>query len=301
MIYTTITKTVSAIISVMMLVPYIAFAQTAETIEPAAINAPETPVEITVPVIESSTPDASSNETTAETVVSEADAVQDTATSQETAASQETATSQDLEETSDPTSIATEDMEIIQVSTSTSDEVLPPIEIVPEPAVEEVVPEIVIPEPEPLTVVAETLTPTQEEVVREIIPLNKLNERLEPDYVIALSGKQVPTKIAPGNAVEALSTTVDTQSGMLNLSGTCSEKFYVVLVYRTAEDYDADPSSYVVNRAYPCEGGSFTYKIDELPNTIPNGTYYLLIGEQGARGGWKPVTPMTEITINRTN
>ena len=75
----------------------------------------------------------------------------------------------------------------------------------------------------------------------------------------------------------------------------------MVLIFKNQTDYEADPRSFIMNRAYPCENGTYSYSIDRLPPTLTNGTYYLMIADQGERGPWTPATGLTEITINRSN
>ena len=135
------------------------------------------------------------------------------------------------------------------------------------------------------------------------------NATVQPEFTFALTGKQIPTvrttESKDGTAQKhetiaaPLTSTVDNTSGEVTVSGQCSNAYYVVLLFKNAEDYTNDPRSYIVNRAYPCLGGAFSYSISDLPNSLQNGNYYLLVGEQGSRGSWKPITSQTEITINK--
>lgn len=183
--------------------------------------------------------------------------------------------------------------------------------------------EVAIEDLETLDVVAEvTADEAQTPLSDESIPANESATRnenqtpvslaeLEPEaeYVFALSGKSIPTKSKVKRAdgkemreetvVTALAPVIDNVHGTVSVSGECANVYYVVLLYKNATDYDANPSSYIVNRAYPCENGSYSYAIDELPSSLANGIYYLLVGEQGERGSWSPITGLTEISINR--
>ena len=72
-----------------------------------------------------------------------------------------------------------------------------------------------------------------------------------------------------------------------------------MLLFKNATDYAESPSSYIVNRAYPCVSGTFTYSISQLPHTLSDGTYYLMVAQEGTTGTWKPLTSLSAITINK--
>ncbi len=153
------------------------------------------------------------------------------------------------------------------------------------------------------------------DVVDEIVPLVVdvvvvlEEEKLiaDPTFAIELTGTTIPTiktDESLGAGAEVVRSTIETDidtEGVMNLSGVCTEAYYVVLLFKEKDDYDRDPRSYILNKAYPCESGQFTYALEQLPSSLPTGTYYLLIGSQGERGGWTPVTALTEVTINRSN
>lgn len=131
----------------------------------------------------------------------------------------------------------------------------------------------------------------------------------QPDFTFALTGKQIPTqrKIEDKNGevvgqemvTQPLASSVDNTKGEVAVSGQCTEAYFVVLLFKHMTDYADDPRSYIVNRAYPCQNGAFSYSISDLPSSLPNGNYYLLVGEEGTTGSWKPITSQTEITINK--
>lgn len=233
---------------------------------------------------------------------------------QDTATSQESAPSETLENPVDPTIATSTESEVIviseEVATSTeeiatSTATTTPVEVpvvVPEeqPAPEQI--EIPIDIQQDLQIVAAELSASQDVVEPEVAQRTRLEPDVEPSYVFALSGKKIPTKLAPGKAsADAVTTTIDPTSNTVNVSGSCSDVYFVVLLYRNAGDYETDPASYIVNRAYPCENGAYSYSINDVPATIQNGTYYLLIGEQGNKGSWRPASALTEIVINRSN
>ncbi len=91
----------------------------------------------------------------------------------------------------------------------------------------------------------------------------------------------------------------DDDRGVIEVSGVCNDKYYVVLLYKNVNDYDTNPGSYIVNRAYPCISGSYLYAIDRLPEQLADGTYYLLMAEMGEKGSWVPISSIRPIDINR--
>ena len=140
------------------------------------------------------------------------------------------------------------------------------------------------------------------------IPLAALQP--SPEYSFALSGSAIPTvatSVAPDGSTRsatidaALAPVVDNASGAITVSGQCSDDYFVVLLYAHEQDYANDPSSYILNKAYPCALGSFTYSIRDLPHSLPAGTYYLLVGQEGKTGAWKPITSLSPITITRSD
>lgn len=185
----------------------------------------------------------------------------------------------------------------------------------------------VIPGPASLEVVSESIEETvleeaeiiAEEVATEelvTIELTQLSERLdvvtmtepppppEPDFEFELTGKQIATKKANlprafGTESDAL--VVDNENGVMNISGACSDVYYVILLFKNATDYEKDPGSYIINKAYLCIGGEYSYSLDKLPTSLKDGTYYLLVGQQGESGLWKPITDLTEVVINNNH
>ncbi len=130
-----------------------------------------------------------------------------------------------------------------------------------------------------------------------------------PTYSFALTGKHIPsqrkvedkegTVVGEETVAAPLTSKVDNTTGEVTVSGQCSDAYFVVLLFKNATDYANDSRSYIVNRAYPCSQGAFSYAISDLPSTLLNGTYYLLVGQEGKTGTWKPITELTEITITK--
>jgi len=87
----------------------------------------------------------------------------------------------------------------------------------------------------------------------------------------------------------------------LELSDECGAVYYVILLFRQREDYVSAPRSYLVNRAYPCADGHFSYRLTDdgsLPTGL-DGTYYLLVGEEEETGPWRAVSTPIPLQIER--
>ncbi len=298
-------KEVSAIVMMVVLcVPTISFAQTSEDV--VVETEPTTAEVITEPIaeqLESETgaPTEAIVEPAAE-LETPADAVQ------ETAITQDVVESDVLEATANPEAQPSDDAEVIVLNDATSTEEV--IEVIAEPTTPEevVVEEAPIEEPV-LDIVAESLSP---EPAPELSPVDspapqvvEMKVDVDPEYVLSLSGKTIPTKkqgvIGASILAAPVATDIDAATGVMSVSGACASPYFVVLLFKNQMDYEVDPRSFILNRAYPCEGGAYDYSIDRLPPTLENGTYYLMVGEQGERGPWTPATGLTEITINRSN
>ncbi len=152
--------------------------------------------------------------------------------------------------------------------------------------------------------VIEVLAPETEEVAaleeELLVPSKEFTFEIRGETIAAKEetewsehGEDGPADSALITDVPALSTIQET----LSISGTCDDLYYVILIYRNADDYDKNPSSYIYNRAYPCGNGHFNYDLNELPFNLESGTFYLLVGGQGGKGGWKPISALTPIGI----
>jgi hypothetical protein len=126
---------------------------------------------------------------------------------------------------------------------------------------------------------------------------------------LSLAGQPLPTErnlpwlpdgfggSGAGNSGE-IKVSVEDQGQSLLLSGDCSKIFFVVLVYRKADDYVDNPSSYVYNKASSCRGGGYSYELNDLSKDLDDGTYYLMVAEEGLRGPWQPITVIQPIGVS---
>ena len=143
--------------------------------------------------------------------------------------------------------------------------------------------------------------------VQTPIPITALKP--QQAYTFALSGETIPTTQSTHNSdgtvtqsaasSQSLTPVINNDTGTVTLAGSCSLKFFVILLYRNASDYTESPSSYIINRAYPCIGGQFIYSISQLPHNLPSGGYYVMVGQEGGTGSWTPITGLTPITITK--
>lgn len=198
-------------------------------------------------------------------------------------------------------------------SGTTTDEVTNPEEVPLDEVPAEEIPLVEAPPPPELEVQPEVLTPWMDETA-VVISVEELKP--EPEYTFAINSEKkfassrraLRTELQRGKVVTSVvSETIDTppqvyidnENGVMTVSGACEDKYYVILLYKKPDDYSVDKRSYVVNRAYPCEGGTFSYDIDALPTTLADGNYYLLVAKMGEDTPWEPITALTEITLAR--
>lgn len=224
---------------------------------------------------------------------------------QDTTNTQDTVLADVLQGTEDPAEFATTTIAIEPFATTTEDIIIPAEEqLEPTPIEEETVLDIVVED-----VVAEV--PALEVVAEPVVTAPALSaEDLapKPEYTFAMTGKRLATKRVVETSdgkerVEDVATSItpqiDNTTGTMRIAGSCDDAYFVVLLFRNQDDYARDPRSYILNKAFPCENKSFSYAIADLPDALSNGIYYLLVGEQGQTGAWKPITELTEITINK--
>lgn len=100
-------------------------------------------------------------------------------------------------------------------------------------------------------------------------------------------------------------TSVDVQAKndgqSLILKGSCNKAYFVVLMFKSPQDYATKPNSFVSNIAKPCEHGSFSYDHSMIPSETLAGTYYVLVAEEDATGPWVPISDLIPITVQATS
>lgn len=261
-----------------------------------AVPAETAPTTTPDPVLETTTPEtpnidvAPVPDTSNDVIVTD---VQDATTTQNVV------TADVLEATADPQATTTTEIAtVVQNDATTTEQSV--IDVVPDQHTSQDDTTPIDPQPQ-LDVVAQALTVEPEATSTA----STFQRDVDPDFVIALSGKTIPTerKDGKGKTMQTIradtNASVDVSTGDVHLSGSCSNTYFVVLLFKNQTDYDTDPRSYILNKAFPCENGQYSYAVSDLPPTLQNGVYYLLVGEQGDTGSWKPITSLTEITINK--
>jgi hypothetical protein len=101
-----------------------------------------------------------------------------------------------------------------------------------------------------------------------------------------------------GNAENpGINAAISGDSSSVILDGSCSKTFFVVLVYADPSDYADNPNAYVYNKAFSCKDGSYHYELNDLPKDLPDGSYYLLVAEEGLTGPWQPITAIQPVIV----
>jgi hypothetical protein len=234
------------------------------------------------------------------------DPAQASASPQDTVTDQQTTDNSVIESTVDPsiTAPAIDTTSLPDVTATTSVPVNPSVV---DPSISIPVTPIQTTQPDvEVTVSVVPPTPVAQVQEEELVPKEK--------YTFALTGAIIPTKANPRwkkvpGSTQSVNVQVTTASalssddanGELDIQGNCAEPYFVVLLYKNQEDYDANPASYIFNKAFDCQNGMYSYSLKDLPQTLLDGTYYLLIGGQGNKGSWAPITALMPVTIQKEN
>ena len=155
---------------------------------------------------------------------------------------------------------------------------------------EEKVDEVITPEQVVATMPVEAIAPKSE------FKFNIRTDRIATDKIPEWqkNGRKLQTAKTITNAPNV---TLNAAADVPVVSGSCSDAYYVILIYKNEMDYSKDPASYIFNKAFPCVGGTYSYEINSLPMSISDGTYYLLVGGMGETGSWTPKTSLVPIDI----
>ncbi len=96
-----------------------------------------------------------------------------------------------------------------------------------------------------------------------------------------------------------VSVSYDAEREDIVLDGTCNEDYYVVLVFRGANDYKQRPGSAIYNSASICNG-AFSVALGPIVESIGSmkaGTYYLLVASQSETGAWIPISSVVPFQV----
>ncbi|MCC6934709.1 MAG: hypothetical protein IT406_03440 [Candidatus Yanofskybacteria bacterium] len=151
----------------------------------------------------------------------------------------------------------------------------------------------IIPEEAPSTSADALATPTPTPKVKRLVwEFGSLGSEVSTEQELPWYPSGASSADASGPAKGELRISGD----HISLSGSCTETHFVVLVFRGKEDYVRDPASALYNAALPCDSGLLSYEMSSLPVPIEDGTYWLMIGQQG-RGPWEPISSLYPVRI----
>lgn len=150
-----------------------------------------------------------------------------------------------------------------------------------------------------------TPAPAQPEV-SEIPPLQAEPPKPAPESEIRFAGTAgednsllatLSKTISPAGGTKI---TVSSDGKSLDINGNCSSDYYTVLIFADKNDITTDPTRAVMNRANTCAGGhySFTLSWSDLPQTISEGSYHLILADQKDKNVPEP-NAVYEIQINK--
>ncbi len=121
---------------------------------------------------------------------------------------------------------------------------------------------------------------------------------------VIITGRFVATErsYAEGLIIEKITqlpVIIPSESGE-RLMGACDDEEVVIALYKKIEEYAADPLATIVTRVRLCVNGSYSYALRDLPVSLPDGRYYLLVSERfGAGFPQTPLSALAEITLER--
>jgi hypothetical protein len=121
---------------------------------------------------------------------------------------------------------------------------------------------------------------------------------------VFLTGRFVPTErsYAEGLIIEKvtqLPVVIPSDTGE-RLMGACDDEEVVIALYKKVEEYAADPAATITTRVRLCVNGSYSYALRDLPASLPDGKYYLLVSQRfGAGFPQTPLSALAEIGIER--
>lgn len=179
----------------------------------------------------------------------------------------------------------------------------------------EIIPVEIEPEITPIentVTITEVMPELPGEVVKAIEAPTILTAEPDPEFTFKVANNSIPTNTKPewqktdkekkaktvGRQITATPNLLaDNNEGRLDISGNCVDPYFVILIYTKPEEYDKNPGSYIFNKAFDCVNGKYFYELSQLPETLDDGTHYLLVAGQGNVGSWKPITALIPITI----
>ncbi len=95
-----------------------------------------------------------------------------------------------------------------------------------------------------------------------------------------------PEKLPPAAKFKIF--TYDAKVGkIINISGTCSDIYYAVLIFSANDDYKTNPAAAKINRAEECpQNRQFKTEFNLKDYNLLSGEYYFFAADQGKTGTW---------------
>jgi hypothetical protein len=121
---------------------------------------------------------------------------------------------------------------------------------------------------------------------------------------VFLTGRVVPTErsYAEGLIIEKvtqLPVIIPSETGE-RLMGACDDEEVVIALYKKVEEYTADPNATITTRVRLCVNGSYSYALRDLPASLPDGKYYLLVSQRFGSGfPQTPLSALAEVVLER--
>lgn len=84
----------------------------------------------------------------------------------------------------------------------------------------------------------------------------------------------------------------------LEISGSCHEEYFVVLLWKNTEDYINHPGAFASNFADLCRDQKFSYDLGSISKETLDGDYFILIAEEDENNPWVPASGLIPIKIS---
>lgn len=78
-----------------------------------------------------------------------------------------------------------------------------------------------------------------------------------------------------------------TKGESISITGSCSDAYYAILIFRSKDDYKKNPELAATNSAFECpEDKKFTKGFALKDFNLISGEYYFFVADQGKTGSW---------------
>ena len=123
----------------------------------------------------------------------------------------------------------------------------------------------------------------------KVTPLTK--EFIIEENSAAMYGGQKVTLTSPEDLPASTSlknfSYDQTKGESIKISGSCSDAYYAIVIFRGADDYKQKADSAVFNQAFACpDDKKFTRTLQLKDYNLLSGEYYFFVADQGKTGAW---------------